>query len=288
MVKKKSKNPWVASLTGSVAGGLEALINWPSEVIKTELQMQSKANPVYTGYINCATTKIRTQGVVSLYRGLVPIVIGSMPKAGVRFGGNSFFRKNIFASADGNISRLGVLGAGISAGASEAILVVTPMETLKTRLINANLPFVSGTMDLLKKEGIRGIYKGVIPTVVKQSMNQGTRFLVYDELMKVILTASNKDHADAKEAVAAGIGAGIASVLVNQPVDVVKTRMQSIEATKYKGFVDCMMKTVAQDGPTALYKGLIPRLARVVPGQGIIFGTYNALEPYVAKALGEE
>lgn len=281
----KSKNFWVASSTGSVAGGVEALINWPSEVIKTELQMQSKSKPLYKGYFDCAITKVRSQGIISLYRGLVPVVLGSMPKAGVRFGGNSFYRQNLFSNADGSIGSMGVLGAGLLAGASEAVLVVTPMETLKTRLINANKPFVSGTMNLLKSEGIGGIYKGVVPTIAKQSLNQGTRFLVYDSVMSSVKKLTGNKETGAVEAIVSGMLAGTASVLVNQPIDTVKTLMQSTEAAKYKNTFDCVKSTIASEGPMALYKGLVPRLMRVVPGQGIIFFTYNALEPKMSELI---
>lgn len=268
---------------GSIAGGVECLINWPSEVIKTELQMQSKSNPVYKGYFDCMRGKVKSQGVISLYRGLVPVVLGSMPKAGVRFGGNSFFRTNVFSGADGKISSIGVLGAGLSAGATEAVLVVTPMETLKTRLINANKPFVSGTINLIQTEGIGAIYKGVVPTIMKQSLNQGTRFLVYDEVMTLIKSATGKEVAGPIEAISGGMIAGAASVMVNQPVDTIKTIMQSADAAKYKGTLDCFTSIIKNEGPFAVYKGLVPRLARVCPGSGIIFGTVNFVKPPIGE-----
>lgn len=287
-MSKKSSNVYVAMAAGSVAGGVECLINWPSEVIKTELQMQSKTNPVYSGYFDCMKKKASSQGVMSLYRGLVPVVLGSMPKAGVRFGGNSFFRTKVFAGADGKVSSLGVLGAGVCAGASEAVLVVTPMETLKTRLINANKPFVSGTMNLIKTEGIGAIYKGVVPTIFKQSLNQGTRFLVFDSVMGTVLKVTGKKKAGAVEAIMAGMIAGGASVMVNQPVDTIKTLMQSSEAVKYKSTLDCLTQTIKNEGIGAVYKGLVPRLARVCPGTGIIFGTVNLITgPMEEMMLGK-
>lgn len=275
-------------VAGSIAGGLECLINWPSEVIKTELQMQSKANPLYNGYFDCMKKKVNTQGAMSLYRGLVPVVLGSMPKAGVRFGGNSFYKKKVFngfVNENGKMSSIGVLGAGLSAGATEAVLVVTPMETLKTRLINANKPFVSGTMNIVKTEGLGALYKGVVPTIAKQSLNQGTRFFVYDSAMGSICKMSGVSTPGGKEAVLGGMLAGAASVLVNQPVDTIKTLMQSSEAAKYKGTLDCIAQLVKNEGIGAVYKGLGPRLARVCPGSGIIFGTVNFITPPLEEMM---
>lgn len=283
--KKKQPDFKVQLIAGSIAGGVECLINWPSEVIKTELQMQSKTKPIYNGYVDCMKKKVNAQGVMSLYRGLLPVVLGSMPKAGVRFGGNAFYKKNVFSDTDGNISRLGVLGAGLSAGATEAVLVVTPMETLKTRLINANKPFVSGTINLIKTEGPGALYKGVVPTVFKQSLNQGTRFFVYDSVMGTVLSITGAKTPGAKESISAGMLAGAASVMVNQPVDTIKTLMQGENASKYKGTLDCVKTVVKEEGVAAVYKGLVPRLARVCPGSGIIFGTVNFIRPKVADAF---
>lgn len=39
------------------------------------------------------TYTVRTTGFFSLYRGLAPTLVGSMPKAGIRFGGNSEIKK---------------------------------------------------------------------------------------------------------------------------------------------------------------------------------------------------
>jgi solute carrier family 25 citrate transporter 1 len=272
--------PVVSMLTGSICGGLEAAATWPNEVIKTELQMQRDGK--YKGVIDCFQQKVRTQGVLSLYRGLFPIVVGSMPKAGIRFGGYNL-AANQLADANGKMGSLQSAAAGTIAGTLEAIFAVTPLETLKTRLINRNLPFFSGTVNILRAEGLSGIYKGVVPTVAKQSLNQATRFVVYNKYTEVVLATTGEKKLSFLGAGLGGMFAGAISSIVNQPVDTIKTRMQGVGAEKFKGSLDCVLQTVRGEGVMALYKGLIPRLGRVVPGQGIIFGTYNQVSPMVER-----
>lgn len=278
---KKTKYTWhglpiVEMITGSIAGGVEAAVTWPNEVIKTELQTHNR----YKGVIDCAKQKVKTQGIMSLYRGLTPIVLGSMPKAGIRFGAYTL-AANQLQDDKGKMGSFQSAAAGTFAGTMEAVLAVTPLETLKTRLINQNLPFVSGTADILRKEGLGGIYKGLVPTVAKQSLNQATRFVVYNKYAELMKEYIGQKDLPTQHAVLGGMFAGTISTIVNQPVDTIKTRLQGSEFAKYKGTIDCAVQTVKNEGPLALYKGLVPRLGRVVPGQGIVFGCYNAISPYV-------
>ena len=48
-----------------------------------------------------------------------------------------------------------------------------------------------------------------------------------------------------------GAFAGAASVFGNTPIDVVKTRMQGLEASKYKSTMDCFVKIWKHEGPAA-------------------------------------
>jgi solute carrier family 25 citrate transporter 1 len=59
------------------------------EYIKTQLQLGGKGNPLpYNGMISGLTYTVRSTGFLSLYRGLAPTLVGSIPKAGIRFGEN--------------------------------------------------------------------------------------------------------------------------------------------------------------------------------------------------------
>jgi solute carrier family 25 citrate transporter 1 len=64
----------------------------------------------------------------------------------------------------------------------------------------------------------------------------------------------------------------------NNPFDVVKTRLQGTKASQYAGTVDCFRQILAKEGLGAFYAGVVPRLGRVVPGQGIIFMSFEAIQ----------
>ena len=65
---------------------------------------------------------------------------------------------------------------------------------------------------------------------------------------------TNKGPSDAVPVLVTGVFgliAGAASVFGNTPLDVIKTRMQSLEAAKYKNTFDCGVQIMRNEGPLA-------------------------------------
>lgn len=75
-----------------------------------------------------------------------------------------------------------------------------------------------------------------------------------------------------------GMSAGCFSTVCNNPFDVVKTRMQGTQSSQYKGTLDCFKQILSKEGASAFYAGVFPRLGRVVPGQGIIFMSFESIQ----------
>jgi solute carrier family 25 citrate transporter 1 len=76
---------------------------------------------------------------------------------------------------------------------------------------------------------------------------------------------------------------GLFSTVCNNPADLIKTRMQGAEGSKFKGAVDCLTTVVKNEGVLSLWNGVVPRLARVVPGQGVIFMSYESITKFVER-----
>jgi solute carrier family 25 (mitochondrial carnitine/acylcarnitine transporter), member 20/29 len=65
--------------------------------------------------------------------------------------------------------------------------------------------------------------------------------------------------------------AGVAMWSIAIPPDVIKSRIQASPAGTYKGFTDCGLQILRQEGPGALFKGLGPALLRAFPANGAAF-----------------
>ena len=72
-------------IAGGITGGIEICITYPTEYVKTQLQLDEKLGK-YKGIVDCTKQTVRERGIRGLYRGLSVLVYGSIPKSAVRFG----------------------------------------------------------------------------------------------------------------------------------------------------------------------------------------------------------
>ncbi len=124
----------------------------------------------------------QSAGLGGFYRGLPSMVYFAPPKAAIRFSGFEMC-SGFLMDKDGNdkynLGKAKGFIAGLGAGTLEAIMVTTPQETIKVRLINDafrtdGLPpkyksFYHGVKTIVGEFGFMGIYKGLVPTIIKVS-----------------------------------------------------------------------------------------------------------------------
>ncbi|KAI9319909.1 mitochondrial carrier domain-containing protein [Dichotomocladium elegans] len=287
---KEKKDPAFSLIAGTIAGGVEGVITYPTEYVKTRLQLQAggklqPGEPRFKGPIDCLFQTYKTRGFFGIYTGVGALAIGNAAKAGVRFLTYDQIA-NLLRDKDGKLSGIRSLLAGLGAGMTEAALVVTPSETIKTKLIhdkNAPSPkyngLVHGTRMIIKEEGLSGIYRGVGPVMARQGANSAVRFSCYSTFRSWLQQLRGKgENAPMPSAYTflAGAMAGIVTVYTTMPLDVVKTRMQGLDAKDlYKNSVDCLVKVVRENGILSLWKGSTPRLARLIFSGGIVFTVYE-------------
>ncbi|KAK7205377.1 mitochondrial carrier domain-containing protein [Myxozyma melibiosi] len=80
--------------------------------------------------------------------------------------------------------------------------------------------------------------------------------------------------------VAAGTCGGIAQVLVGQPFDTTKVRLQSAPPGTYSGALDVIKKLLKTEGPTAFYKGTLTPLVGVGACVSIQFGVFEGMKRF--------
>lgn len=292
--QNKAISPWVKVLAGMSGGVAEALLLQPLDVTKTRLQLDKTGK--YKGMVNCGKTIYAEEGFKALYKGLTPFVTHLTLKYALRFGSFAWFRK-LLGSEDRTKNQNYVnFSAGLLAGVLESILIVTPFEVIKTRLQKEiGKGRFSGPISCVKHvvtvEGPTALWKGNVPTMIRQGTNQAFNFMAFAWLNKYIWKKEDGDGKKLEDwkTFANGLLAAIPGPLMNTPMDVLKTRLMAQETVrgqplKYSGFFQAFRVIAAEEGLRALWKGIVPRLARLAPGQAITWTVVMRVSHYFENA----
>lgn len=137
--------------------------------------------------------------------------------------------------------------------------------------------FLHAVPIIARERGIRGFFQGFVPTTARQAANSATRFGAYNMLKQLAesYTAPGEKLGAAGTFAMGGI-AGLITVYVTQPLDTIKTRMQSITARQqYGNSFRCAALILKHEGPLTFWSGALPRLARLVVSGGLVFTMYE-------------
>ncbi|GJN76098.1 tricarboxylate transporter [Purpureocillium lilacinum] len=273
--KKKTPSALRSIIAGSTAGAIEIAITYPAEFAKTRTQLNRRL---------AEGQKLPWPPFGrQWYAGCTTLIIGNSAKAGIRFVAFDQY-KRMLADADGKLTGPRTVLAGFGAGVTESLLAVTPTESIKTTLIDdrkAAKPRMRGFLHavpiIARERGIRGFFQGFVPTTLRQSANSATRFGSYTffKQMAESYTAPG-EKLGAVGTFAIGGLAGLVTVFVTQPLDTIKTRMQSPDAKQlYGNTMRCAGLIFKQEGVLTFWSGALPRLARLVMSGGIVFTMYE-------------
>ncbi|PSN62981.1 mitochondrial 2-oxodicarboxylate carrier protein-like protein [Corynespora cassiicola Philippines] len=278
---------------GAVAGISEILVMYPLDVVKTRIQLQhgrSSDGRGYNGVVNCFRKIVQHEGVAKLYRGITAPIFMEVPKRAIKFSSNDAFGP-LYRRAfqmEKMTQPLAVL-TGASAGAVES-LVVVPFELLKIRLQDkASASRYTGLLDCLVKvvrqEGPLALYNGFEATlwrhIVWNAGYFGCIFQVRAQLPDPLKFANPKSQKTIND-LAAGFIGGVVGTTLNTPLDVVKSRIQSVARTegvrsKYEWAWPSLGIIAREEGARALYKGYVAKILRFGPGGGVLLVVYSAV-----------
>ncbi|KAI9016494.1 mitochondrial carrier domain-containing protein [Phycomyces nitens] len=293
------KTPLLTHLVaGGAAGFMEACTCHPLDTIKVRMQLaknvQRSAAGKRLGFLGVGVKIVKTESFWALYKGLGAVVSGIVPKMAIRFSSFELY-KEWMADENGHVSTGSVFLAGLAAGTTEAIAVVSPMDLIKIRL-QAQRHSMADPMDIpkyrnaphaaytiVKEEGITALYKGVTLTALRQATNQAANFTAYQEFKHYAKRVQNLEELPSYQHLILGGVSGAMGPLSNAPIDTIKTRIQKSSApgSGWERFKFVTTEIMQKEGPRAFYKGLTPRLLRVAPGQAVTFMVYEKVKSWL-------
>ncbi|KAI6108470.1 mitochondrial carrier [Pisolithus croceorrhizus] len=243
----------------------------PLEVLKT--QMAANRNQTMLE----ATKSVWARGgVVGFYQGLIPWAwIEASTKGGVLLFTASEIEES--CTSMGVHPFFAGLAGGCGGGIAQAYATMGFTTCMKTVEITRHKEAAAGVqrstfqvfMDIYRKEGIRGVNKGVNAVAVRQCTNWGSRMgfarLAENSIRKARGKDENEKLGTLDKIIASTIGGALATW--NQPIEVVRVEMQSMaKATENVNRPQklTVFNTLAfiykENGIKGLYRGVTPRI----------------------------
>ncbi|XP_017869293.1 PREDICTED: mitochondrial ornithine transporter 1 [Drosophila arizonae] len=180
---------------GSLAACFSTLTLCPTELIKCKLQalreMKHFVEPTADIRTPWTLTRYiwRTEGIRGFYRGLGSTFVREMPGYFFFFGSYEGTRE-LLRSKDQTKDEIGPVRTMI-AGATGGVCLWTstfPADVIKSRIQVKNLNegmFTVGA-DIVKREGVLALYRGLLPSVLRTIPATATLFVVYEYTKKAL------------------------------------------------------------------------------------------------------
>lgn len=283
MKKPVPKVPLAAKLVvGAVAGVVGTVCIFPIDMVKTRLQ---SGNALYTGPISAAKAILKSEGVAGFYRGLGANLAGVTPEKAIKLAANDLLREAL-ELPDGTLPLHREMMAGAGAGLCQ-VVATNPMEIVKIRMqMQALLPAAErqGTMDVVRGLGLRGMYQGTTATLSRDIPFSLIFFPLYANLKRAFADKTTGDNSIVSLLGAGGLAGAMGSWAAT-PADVIKTRLQLVGGKeKYGDIGNCFRTVLKEEGPTALFKGSVPRMCVVAPLFGIALLSFEMQKEYMIKS----
>ncbi|KAJ2556660.1 mitochondrial FAD carrier protein flx1 [Coemansia sp. RSA 1933] len=290
----------------------------PLDLVKIRLQVDvaSQDEAVLGRAVRATRHVISTDGIRGLYRGLGANLAGNCASWGLYFAWYTWIKDQMAGgrsaetkSGTSTLSPGQHLLAGAMAGALTQCMA-NPLWVVKTRICTTSRGdpasyrgLVDGLVQISRKEGIRGLYKGLAPGLLGVA-HGGLQFMAYEEMKKQRLrwrqdhAADNTNNLTSIDFALMSSTSKVFALTITYPSQVLRSRLQQIPGAAgataagaprmatYNGLGDVLSKTLRLEGVSGLYKGFGPALLRVLPGNIVTFLVYEKIAGFFRSHAG--
>jgi len=191
---------------GALAGTAACTACYPLDLVRTRLTTELEGHEHYRGIVDAFTKIYRTEGIAGFYSGLAPTLLVAVPNFAVSYTvygtlkefmvDDDLFYNLRRIDADSGEAKLG-FALTVACGAASGIfatLITFPMDTIRRRMQVQNLHVPEELRmnsrqqlsHLVNKEGLRSLYRGLTPELLKVIPMVGTMFVVYEQAKEIL------------------------------------------------------------------------------------------------------
>ncbi|EFC40156.1 predicted protein [Naegleria gruberi] len=305
MNKEKSYSHIIA---GGVSGVAASLVTQPLDVLKTNLigareklkvsdinakgKLQGSISFIKSIY-NKEVSLFRTffnienmKGIVGLWRGTIPTFWRYLPGGAMYFGSIHFLRNGPLNKNNGfpqtvNDFLIGAISKSSATIATMPILVVkTRFESIHAMESTKSRGLISTITEIHKQQGMRGLFTGVVPTLIRDIPYSGLFYVFYrqtNDFLTWFKLGSTDSNQLISIAAVSSVIAGATATLITHPFDLVRTRMQLPNQGGYNGFMDALITIPKEEGlRTLFFRGIIPKILKRGLAHAISWSLYES------------
>ena len=263
----------------------------PIERVKLLLQNQQamikagRLDRPYSGVIECFSRTYQSEGLVSFWRGNTANVIRYFPTQALNFAFRDYYKRMFKYNKEKEYGKwfLGNIASGGMAGATSLVFVYS-LDYARTRMANdakmaakdgkEGARQFNGLLDVYRKtiasDGIAGLYRGFVPSVMGIIVYRGLYFGLYDSLKPLVLVGPLEGNFLVSFAL--GWTSTALAGLCSYPLDTVRRRMMMTSGTgqNYRNFFVALMQIVRQEGAYSLMRGAGANILRGVASAGVL------------------
>lgn len=228
---------------------------------------------------------VQKEGILGLYRGLVPPLLSLSALNIISFTSYSYFRQNVFEANYGWDIRNGLSGMCIGPIASSISTVENLVKT-QMQMDNVRRKQFHGSLHCLRtltaQQGLQIIYTGHVVNTAREGVFLGCYFTVYEGFREMFFQTAGPTSSDApthKWAIPLSGGlAGSIAWFVSFPLDCIRAGVQGQSfdhGTPRKKSLDVTMELLKTKGVRGLYSGVSPSIMRAFLVSGSRFSAYE-------------
>ncbi|CEF70692.1 Mitochondrial 2-oxoglutarate/malate carrier protein [Strongyloides ratti] len=279
--KPKTIPNYVKFAFGGLSGMGATLFVQPLDLVKTRMQLSAGA-PEYNTTFKALRTVIGKEGFFKLYTGLSAGLARQASYTTTRLGVYTWLFE-ITNKKHGTPNFFMKAALGMTAGAVGSF-AGNPTEVALIRMTgDGRLPpeqrrnyknVFDAIFRITKEEGVLTLWRGCTPTIMRAMVVNAAQLATYSQSKQMILNSKIVEDGIFCHFLASMIS-GLATTIVSMPVDIVKTRIQSMRIVdgipEYSGMGDVLKKVISKEGFFALWKGFTPYYMRLGPHTVITF-----------------
>jgi len=267
--KHENYDFWIRMGSAGIAGASAQFVVNPIETVKVRLQNEGTAIvKKYKSFFNGFRIVYLEEGVKGLWKGTTPALSRELIYTSSRMGLYKPIKDAVHKFRAGRAENIWEkLTSGGLAGGFAAFLG-SPSDLLKARMqadSQGSLGVLGHIKDVLKKNGVAGLYVGASATIVRAILLGSVKMATYDEAKGKIAKYLNCKPGDIKVIVLGSLISSYSTSLACAPIDLVRTRMMTGDTNIKQTMMGTFSQVIRKEGFMSLYKGFTPLFARNVP-----------------------